>query len=109
MCIFYFSKRSRDESNNTVGDYFHNLPDELVSSTGSDNFNLDLMISSTSDSLSEKENIVQQMKNKMRYSSRFLSVPVRVQKHMEFIWRWCGVGWCLLVMCLGHLAGMGVV
>lgn len=61
---------------NIAGDSLNNFPEELVSSIGSDNFNIDVMISSTSDSLSEKENIVQQMKNKMKYSSKFLSVPV---------------------------------
>lgn len=71
-------KMSDSQSNvkeNIAGDSLNNFPEELVSSIGSDNFNIDVMISSTSDSLSEKENIVQQMKNKMKYSSKFLSVP----------------------------------
>jgi len=69
------AKEEHLERNSTAFN-IHNIPDELMSSVNSDNFNMD-MISSTSDGLSEKENIVQLMKTQMRASSNLLTATVR--------------------------------
>lgn len=62
-----------DNEEDVSGGSTPNAPDELMSSLGSDNFQLELAIATTSDGLSDKENTVRKMKNQMKYSSSQLA------------------------------------
>jgi hypothetical protein len=78
MCLMHVFSDDNDDSNSISAIRLAaSLPvsDEMMSSTCSDSVALELT-TSTSDGLSDKENVVRLLKNQMKFSSARLSVGV---------------------------------